>query len=111
MTAVKNQHNCGACWAFSTVQTIESMHAIAKGELKELSTQQVRFLDFILNELSAQLNIHLKVIDCARNGNKGCTGGDTCTALTWMSASNVSLLEEKQYPLTLKDQLCKTIFG
>ena len=64
-----------------------------------------------MHELLAQWNIHLKVIDCARNGNKGCTGGDTCTALTWMSASNVSLLEEKQYPLTLKDQLCKTVFG
>ncbi|XP_046451716.1 cathepsin O-like [Daphnia pulex] len=90
VTAVKNQHSCGACWAFSTVQTVESMHAIATGELNELSTQQV--------------------IDCARNGNKGCIGGDTCTALTWMSASNVSLLEEKQYPLTLKDQRCRTVF-
>ena len=41
----------------------------------------------------------------------GCTGGDTCTALTWMSSSNVTLLEENQYPLTLKEQICRTFLG
>lgn len=61
----------------------------------------------MLHELLAQLKIHLKVIDCARNGNMGCLGGDTCTALTWMATSNVSLLEESEYPLTLKQQRCK----
>ncbi|KAI9554249.1 hypothetical protein GHT06_019521 [Daphnia sinensis] len=90
VTSVKNQHNCGACWAFSTVETIESMHAIKNGELKELSTQEV--------------------IDCAKNGNMGCLGGDTCTALTWMATSNVSLLEESDYPLTLKQQRCRIDF-
>jgi hypothetical protein len=45
VTAVKNQHSCGACWAFSTVQTVESMHAIATGDLNELSTQQVFYFN------------------------------------------------------------------
>ena len=41
VTPVKNQLSCGACWAFSTVETVESMYALATGKLKELSTQQV----------------------------------------------------------------------
>ncbi len=57
------------------------------------------------------MHIHFKVIDCARNGNMGCTGGDTCTALTWMASSNVTLLEENEYPLTLKQQICQTFLG
>lgn len=41
VTKVKNQYSCGACWAFSTVETVESMYAIRKGKLKDISTQQV----------------------------------------------------------------------
>jgi len=86
VTKVKNQKNCGACWAFSIVETIESMYAIATGKLKDLSIQQV--------------------IDCATFGNFGCMGGDTCTALDWMVSDKVGLVVEQQYPLTLQDQEC-----
>ena len=41
ITPVKHQKSCGACWAFSTVETVESMQALQKGVLTPLSVQQV----------------------------------------------------------------------
>lgn len=85
ITGVKHQKSCGACWAFSTVETVESMHALQNGKLEPLSVQQV--------------------IDCAGNGNMGCNGGDTCSAVDWMTG--IKLATETQYPLTLQDDSCK----
>lgn len=42
---VRNQQTCGACWAFSTVETAESMHALKNGTLSLLSVQEVSLLD------------------------------------------------------------------
>jgi len=85
ITPVKHQKSCGACWAFSTVETVESMHALQNGKLEPLSVQQV--------------------IDCATNGNMGCNGGDTCSAVQWMTGQK--LATETQYPLTLQDGTCR----
>lgn len=84
VSSVRNQKKCGACWAFSTIETIESMNAIKNNNsLTELSVQQV--------------------IDCAgsdpSSGNHGCEGGDTCSALSWMWSRRVKLLKESEYPL------------
>ncbi|XP_046394325.1 cathepsin O-like [Ischnura elegans] len=86
VTPVKNQKNCGACWAFSTVETTESMYALKTGKLESLSVQQV--------------------IDCAGNGNKGCDGGDTCSVLEWMKSQGIHLNPEKSYPLTWVNGVC-----
>merc|ERR1711957_765307 len=59
VTPVKGQGQCGSCWAFSTVASLEGAHFIAKGELLSFSEQQL--------------------VDCAGlssgYGNHGCKGG------------------------------------
>lgn len=87
VTAVKNQGDCGACWALSNIETIETMYAIKTGKLRELSVQQV--------------------VDCALNGNYGCQGGDTCSALMWMNSTKVHIVTEKEYPFVRVTQQCK----
>lgn len=44
---VHNQRTCGACWAFSTIETMEAMNAIKTGNLVSLSVQQVIQLIFL----------------------------------------------------------------
>ena len=88
---VRNQGKCGACWAYSTVETIESMNALAlKTTVWPLSVQQV--------------------IDCASSSsspNRGCDGGDTCAALSWMLKSEVKLVSEDEYPMRDESGQCR----
>lgn len=58
MTPVKNQFNCGACWAFSTVATVESMYAIKTQELKEFSVQQVKITNYHRKVAKCHVNYH-----------------------------------------------------
>eukprot|EP01103_Thecamoeba_quadrilineata_P014994 TRINITY_DN4603_c0_g2_i1.p1 TRINITY_DN4603_c0_g2~~TRINITY_DN4603_c0_g2_i1.p1 ORF type:complete len:376 (+),score=72.35 TRINITY_DN4603_c0_g2_i1:74-1201(+) len=60
ITAVKNQGQCGSCWAFGTVESVESYWALATGRLQDLSIQQI--LDCTANP-----------DDCGGFG--GCNGG------------------------------------
>lgn len=87
VTDVKNQKNCGACWAFSVIENMETMKAMKSKELKELSVQEL--------------------IDCAGYDNDGCNGGDMCTLLRWMHERNVSVVSEADYPLHLRNEECK----
>lgn len=83
VTGVNDQGACGACWAFSDVETLESMYAISTGNLTRLSAQEL--------------------IDCSLGG-LGCVGGDICSTLDWMSQHAV--LPSPLYPLTLHDNRC-----
>lgn len=87
VTPVRNQKECGACWAFSTVETVETMNYLKTGVLQELSVQET--------------------IDCAGNGNLGCDGGDTCSLLIWLADNKIKIQTEKAYPLVLHNQVCK----
>lgn len=89
ITEVNNQKLCGACWAFSTVENMESMYAIKHGQLKQLSVQQL--------------------IDCARYNNDGCDGGDSCNLLHWLKDFNVTVYDENEYPMHWQNEPCKTL--
>ena len=85
---VKNQGQCGACWAFATVGTIESINAINGHGLVQLSEQQL--------------------IDCASAGGGGCDGGELPfdQVYEWV-VKNGGLCSEAAYPYNGQDGTCK----
>ncbi|XP_042325324.1 cathepsin O isoform X2 [Sceloporus undulatus] len=85
VTQVRNQGTCGGCWAFSVVGIVESVYAIKRKFLEELSVQQV--------------------IDCSYN-NSGCHGGSTVTALSWLNQTRVKLVRDSEYPFKAQMGLC-----
>jgi C1A family cysteine protease len=64
VTAVKDQGQCGSCWAFSTTESIESAVFMSTKKLPTLSTQQI--------------------ISCDKGEDEGCNGGDTVTAYKYV---------------------------
>jgi len=88
VTPVKDQGQCGSCWAFSVVENVESMWILAKksdnGTLR-LSEQQV--------------------VDCD-SSDAGCDGGDPPTAYEYIIGAG-GLEGEKDYPYHARDGNCK----
>jgi len=84
---VKNQGQCGSCWAFSTIQSIEGVYAKNKGQLYSLSEQNL--------------------VDCVTTCS-GCNGGLMDNAYKYVIASQGGLFNlESDYPYTAKDGNCK----
>merc|ERR1712032_1487534 len=75
VSAVKNQGNCGSCWAYSATEEIESMWVLAGNKPIKLSPQQI--------------------ISCDKN-DLGCNGGDTITAYKYVMKAG-GMASEKEY--------------
>jgi len=85
VSRVKNQGQCGSCWAFSATGVAESMAKIKKGQSVDLSEQQL--------------------VDCSSSyGNHGCNGGWPSSALKYVIAKG--LASQSEYPYKAKTNSC-----
>ncbi|KAA0200003.1 Secreted cathepsin L 1 [Fasciolopsis buskii] len=86
VTDVKNQGNCGSCWAFSTTGAMEGQYMKNFKTLLSFSEQQL--------------------VDCSRSfGNNGCGGGLMENAYIYLK--QFGLETESEYPYTAQEGQCK----
>jgi C1A family cysteine protease len=87
VTKVKDQGQCGSCWAFSTTGGLEGAWEISSGNLVSMSEQQF--------------------VDCSKQ-NSGCNGGLMDYAFSY--AKGVAVATESSYAYTARDGSCKSSF-
>jgi len=85
ISPVRNQGQCGSCWAMTVVSAIESACYIVTHNLTALSTQAL--------------------MDCSTAaGNQGCNGGYVDESFTWIAAN--PLPADACYPYTAQSGKC-----
>lgn len=50
----------------------------------------------IHKNISVALSVQ-QMVDCARNGNNGCDGGDSCLLLEWLVENKIKIRTEGDY--------------
>jgi cathepsin L len=86
VTPVKNQGQCGSCWAFSTTGAVEGAMFVKTGNLQSYSEQQL--------------------VDCSSAyGNMGCNGGLMDNAFKYIEKNPLEL--ESDYAYTARGGTCK----
>ncbi|CAG2176246.1 unnamed protein product [Oppiella nova] len=87
VTHVKDQGQCGSCFAFCAVDSIESQYAIATGKLVELAPSQI--------------------VDCIHSGGDVCqTGGDPVGAIELVIKEG-GIEKESDYPYHARMGTCQ----
>ena len=90
VTGVKNQGNCGSCWAFSATGALEGLSKINGGSLQSFSEQQL--------------------VDCSGSyGNNACNGGLMNNAFKYVKDKGIA--HENEYPYKAVKQTCKQNSG